>query len=269
MSGISPNGTCQLFDLTGKIALITGGSGHLGSAFSATLAELGAHVLIGARDAAKAAPLAESLRSSGLTADPFAIGIGDAVASQEAVNQIIGRHGRIDILINNAYAFLEKRIDEISDEEINKTLEIGLTGTFRLSQQVAEQMKKTGGGSIINIASMYGMVGSYPDVYKGTPACISPSYHMAKGGLIQLTRYLAVYWAEHGIRVNAISPGAFPKEAVREKLPEFLGRLEDRIPMKRIGRPEELKGAIALLASQAGSYITGQNLVVDGGWTAW
>ena len=130
-------------------------------------------------------------------------------------------------------------------------------------------MRRQMSGSIINIASMYGMVGSYPEMYKGLDACISPSYHAAKGGLIHLTRYLAVYWSEYGIRVNSISPGTFPKEAVKSNNPEFYGRLVDRVPLKRVGIPHEIKGVVALLASGAGSYITGANFVVDGGWTAW
>jgi len=259
----------ELFDLTGKTALVTGATGRLGPAMSRTLAELGAQVIVGSRSAEKAAKFADELKEAGHQASTVTIDIGSETSCRSAINDISNRFGQLDILVNNAYSFLEKRIDDISNEEINLTLETGLTGTFRLSQLASEIMRANGDGSIINIGSMYGLVGSYPDVYQGTPACISPSYHMAKGGLLQLTRYLAVYWAEFGIRVNALTPGAFPAESVREKLPEFMDRLEDRVPLKRIGRPEELKGAIALLASEAGSYMTGQNIVIDGGWTAW
>ena len=124
-------------------------------------------------------------------------------------------------------------------------------------------------GSIINIASMYGVVASYPSAYEGVPFNSPPAYHSLKGGLIHLTRHLAAYWAKYSIRVNAISPGAFPRAEQRRTLTELISRLEEKVPMNRMGDPEELKGVVLLLASDAGSYITGQNLLVDGGWTAW
>jgi len=259
----------ELFNLKNKVALITGAIGRLGPPMSRALAELGAHVIVGSRSMERAAKFADELKADGYQASAAAIDISDEKNCKDVINDIKKTHGRLDILINNAYSFLEKRIDEITNEEINKTLESGLTGTFRLCQLASELMKENGGGSIINIGSMYGMVGSYPETYKDTPACISPSYHMAKGGLLQLTRYLSVYWAEFGIRVNSLSPGPFPAESVREQLPDFMNKLEAKVPLKRIGRPEELKGAIALMASEAGSYMTGQNIIIDGGWTAW
>lgn len=124
-------------------------------------------------------------------------------------------------------------------------------------------------GSIINIASMYGVVASYPDAYDELPVNSPPDYHALKGSLVHLTRHLAVYWAKYNIRVNAISPGPFPKPQVRQNIAGFIPRLEEKVPLGRMGNPEELKGAVILLASDAGSYITGQNLLIDGGWTAW
>jgi NAD(P)-dependent dehydrogenase (short-subunit alcohol dehydrogenase family) len=124
-------------------------------------------------------------------------------------------------------------------------------------------------GSIINIASMYGVVASYPSAYEGLPSISPPNYHALKGGVVHVTRHLAAYWAKYNIRVNAIAPGAFPKAETNEQIPGFITRLEEKVPLGRMGRPEELKGIVVLLASDAGSYITGQNLLVDGGWTAW
>jgi NAD(P)-dependent dehydrogenase (short-subunit alcohol dehydrogenase family) len=259
----------ELFRLDGQVALVTGGAGHLGRAMSSALAELGAHVVIASRDVEKCRALADELRRLGFQASAAAMDLGNERACQAAVEDIVASRGRIDVLVNNSYPFLEKCIDDITTAEFAGTLQAAVVGTFRLSQLVSLPMRQQGGGSIINLASMYGLVGSYPEMYQGVPACISPSYHAAKGGILQLTRYLAVYWAEFGIRVNSISPGTFPKDALRREQQEFFARLEEKVPLKRVGRPAELKGAVALLASAAGSYITGSNLVVDGGWTAW
>jgi gluconate 5-dehydrogenase len=255
--------------LDGRVALVTGGGGHLGSAMCWTLAELGACVVAASRCTEHCAGLAQEIRQAGYHAAAAELDIADEGSCRRAVDGIATTHGRLDILVNNAYPFREKRIDEIANADFDVTLTAAITGTFRLSQLVSLLMRRNGGGTIINIGSMYGMVGSYPDVYEGLQACSSPCYHAAKGGILHLTRHLAVYWAKYGIRVNCISPGAFPKEVVRRDQPEFHGRLVARVPLGRTGRPEELKGAIALLASDAGSYITGANLVVDGGWTAW
>jgi NAD(P)-dependent dehydrogenase (short-subunit alcohol dehydrogenase family) len=119
---------------------------------------------------------------------------------------------------------------------------------------------------VVMLGSMYGLVGSYPDAYEGITAASPVAYHTLKGGIAQLTRHLAVYWAKDGVRVNTLSPGPFPPERVPE---EMVRRLINRSPMGRMGRPDELKGAIVFLASDASSYMTGQNLVIDGGWTAW
>lgn len=153
--------------------------------------------------------------------------------------------------------------------DFEETLRIGVIGYFLASQAVAKVMQRQKHGSIINIASMYGMVGSYPEIYKGLPACISPNYHAAKGGIIQMTRYMAVYWAQYNIRVNSVSPGPFPQDKVRQQIPELTPRLEAKVPLGRTGKPGDLKGAIVFLACEASSFITGHNLVVDGGWTAW
>jgi len=130
-------------------------------------------------------------------------------------------------------------------------------------------MIEGGGGAIINIASMYGVVGSYPEVYVGFPVNSPVSYHACKGAVVHLTRHLAVYWAKDNIRVNTVSPGPFPKDETKREYPGFIERLEKKVPMGRMGLPHEVKGVVLLLASPAGSYITGQNILVDGGWTAW
>lgn len=259
----------ELLNLAGRTALVTGGAGHLGKAISRALAELGAHVVVASRSIESCERFAGELVEEGFTASPLQLDISDSASRKAAVDTLLADGHSIDVLVNNAYAFLEKPIDEITDDEFTATIETSLTGTFRLSQLVSIPMRRAGCGSIINIASMYAMVGSYPEMYEDVPLCISPSYHASKGGLLQLTRYLAVYWAQYGIRVNAISPGTFGSISLKRDHPEIIKRLEQRVPLKRIGEPHELKGVIMLLASDAGSYITGANLVVDGGWTAW
>ena len=127
-------------------------------------------------------------------------------------------------------------------------------------------VRRGAGGSLILIGSMYGVVGSYPDAYEGVVPASAVAYHTVKGGIVHMTRHLAAYWARDAIRVNCLSPGAFPKD---EANPEMVRRLIEKTPMKRMGRPWELKGALLFLASDASSYVTGQNLLVDGGWTAW
>jgi gluconate 5-dehydrogenase len=145
-----------------------------------------------------------------------------------------------------------------------------VTAYFIAAQQAVRHMRRQGGGgSIINNASMYGLVASYPDAYEGLDVNSPPNYHAVKGAVIHLTRHLAVYWAKDRIRVNAISPGPFPHDHVSTHQDEFLRRLTTKVPLGRMGAPHELKGAAVFLASEASSYMTGQNIVIDGGWTAW
>jgi NAD(P)-dependent dehydrogenase (short-subunit alcohol dehydrogenase family) len=259
----------QLFDLKNRVALITGGAGYLGWHMVAALAEAGSKVVIADAQLDRAREVAQDLRSHQLQVDAVEYDAASEDSIKAMVSKVYSSYGGVDILINGAYKFIEHRIDEATAKDFDETLRVGVTGYFLVSQKVAELMKQKGAGSIINIASMYGFVGSYPEVYKGLPACISPNYHAAKGAIVQMTRYMSVYWAEHNIRVNAISPGPFPQDKVRQTVPEMIPRLEKKVPLGRIGRPEELKGAIVFLASDASSYVTGHNLVVDGGWTAW
>jgi gluconate 5-dehydrogenase len=183
---------------------------------------------------------------------------------------VVRRLGRVDVLVNNAYGTTAPGIDSATAEDFDRAYHVGVTAYFLLAREVAAHLRQRGApGAIINIASMYGVVASYPSAYEGLPVNSPPNYHGLKGGLVHLTRHLAVYWAKDNIRVNAISPGPFPKAETFEHLPEFIERLEQKVPLGRMGQPAELKGAVLLLASDAGSYITGQNLLVDGGWTAW
>jgi NAD(P)-dependent dehydrogenase (short-subunit alcohol dehydrogenase family) len=257
----------DLLSLQGRVAIVTGAVGWLGSAMSRALAEAGATVAVTSRDADRAMAFAATLPGSGH------IGVGFSQSDTGTIPHFIGeveqRLGRIDILVNNAYGGSSRAdIDGETAEAFDQAYHVGVTAYFLLAREVMFRLRaRRAPGSIINIASMYGVIASYPGDYEGLPLGTAPSYFAFKGGLLQLTRHLAVYWAPYNIRVNAISPGPFPKP--ERALPDFISRLESRVPLGRVGRPEELKGAVVLLASDAGSYITGQNLLVDGGWTAW
>ncbi len=256
----------ELFSLDGKVVLVTGGAGYLGRPMAEALAELGARVVIASRNLENCQKTAAELGEGHLA---MRLDISSADNIRQVVDEIVSRLGRIDILVNNAYSGPVRPVEEADETDFEISLRNGVTSYYVAAKACWPHMKKQGGGSIINIASMYGMVGSYPDAYEGTKGCSPPNYHAAKGAVIHLTRYLAVYWAKDGIRVNCISPGPFPHPQTEREIPVMVQRLKTKSPMGRMGKRWELKGAVALLASEAGSYITGHNLVVDGGWTAW
>ncbi len=266
---MSPSPTIhQLFDLTGRVAIVTGASGWLGAAMSHALAEAGATLAVTSRDRERAAKFADSLPGQGHVGLAFSQDDTDAIPA--FVDQVVAELGQVDILINNAYGGTAADIDDATAAEFDQAYHTGVTSYFMLARAVVHHLRdRNASGSIINIGSMYGVVASYPDAYEGLPANSPPIYHGLKGGIIHLTRHLAVYWAKDNVRVNTISPGPFPSQSVKDSMPDFVERLESKVPMARMGLPHELKGLTILLASDAGSYITGQNILVDGGWTAW
>lgn len=238
----------QLFSLKDKTAIITGGFGHLGSAITETLLEQGAKVII-------TCTKEEFKKHSGLK------NISTAVINFSDKDSIINFFNSIksaDILINCAYSWVRDDFDSEVDSN--------LSAIFLCSKLFFEKCK--GKGVIINIGSMYGVVSPDFRIYERENLATTPGYAAVKGGVIQLTRYLAGRWAKHGMRVNSISPGPFPKKNV-VKNKKFIKSLQGKTMLGRIGQPEDLKGVVALLASDASSYITGQNFIIDGGWTAW
>ncbi len=258
----------DLFSLKNKVAVVTGACGWLGSAMSRALAEAGAQVVATSRDGGQAAEFASTLSGDGHLG--LGLSQGDTDTIPGFVAEVVERMGKIDVLVNNAYGATAPDIDNATAEDFNQAYHVGVTSYFLLARDVMLHLREQQRpGSIINIASMYGVVASYPSAYEGLSANSPPNYHALKGGVVHLTRHLAAYWAKYNIRVNAIAPGPFPKPEVRDNVEGFIPRLEEKVPLGRMGKPEELKGAVVLLASDAGSYITGQNLLVDGGWTAW
>jgi NAD(P)-dependent dehydrogenase (short-subunit alcohol dehydrogenase family) len=257
----------RLFDLSGRVALITGGAGHLGSAMARALAEAGASVVVTSRDSARAEAAASALprpgdaRHRGLALDHM-----NPDDLTEAFSRAVDHAGRIDILINNGHESQPADWSSVTPEQFSRHL-ANATGYFLLARMVRDHaIGRRAPASIVMLASMYGLVASYPDTYEGICPASPVAYHVLKGGILQMSRHLAAYWASDGIRVNSLSPGPFPGE----KAPaELLDRLRTRLPLGRMGRPHELKGAVVFLASDASSFMTGQNLVIDGGWTAW
>lgn len=257
----------SLFDLAGRVAVVTGGTGHLGTALCQGLAEAGASVVVTSRDVERAQLAAQALPRMGNARHwGLALNHRDPVDAGRVVDAVMALTGKIDALVNNAHESVAHDLTEITAEEFSRQLE-NATAYFELARLVHRHaVERRAPASIILLGSMYGVVGSYPEVYQGVCPANSVAYQTLKGGVIQMTRHLAVYWAADRVRVNCLSPGPFPGPSAPE---ELVQRLNRKSPMRRMGRPAELKGAIVFLASDASSYLTGHNLVVDGGWTAW
>ena len=251
--------------MTGQSVLITGASGCLGGAMSRALAEAGATVVVGSRDALKAQRVAEALPGDG---PHYGVELNhlDEESLNKGFDAAVKAAGTIDVLVNNGQQGHAMDLTDVTAEAFSQDLQ-NATGYFLLARKLRDHVvSRQTPGSIVMIGSMYGVVGSYPDAYKDVCVASPVQYHALKGGIIHMTRHLAVYWAKDNVRVNCLSPGPFPSQKAH---PEMVERLKQKSPMARMGQPEELKGPLLLLASRAGSYITGQNLLVDGGWTAW
>jgi NAD(P)-dependent dehydrogenase (short-subunit alcohol dehydrogenase family) len=252
----------QLFDLTGRVAIITGGSIGLGRQMAEGLAEMGANLVLCARGAERCRQAAAELDELGVKTLSLACDIRKQSSVQELVDRTIAQFGRIDILINNAGISWGTPAEQMRLEDWNKVIETNLTGSFLCAQTVGKIMIGQGRGKIVNIASVAGLGGAPPEL----PAI---GYHASKGGVISLTKDLACKWAMHNIQVNAIAPGWFPTHMSNRILERHQELFLARIPARRFGNEHDLKGAAVFLASDASDYVTGQVLVVDGGQTAW
>lgn len=256
------------FKLTDKVAIVTGGAGHLGRAMVDGLCEAGAKkVYVLARDKNKYDKVfCENEKTMFLSVD-----ICDTESVKSCFKTIFETEQRIDILVNNA-AYIEgvgKLPEELSDEMWTNTLNGCVISVARCIKEAISYMKD--GASIINIASMYGVVSPDLSMYDGdicAPNLNPVNYGTAKAGVIQLTKYYGTYLIKRGIRVNSITPGTYPSAKTQENV-EFVRRLSEKNPAKRIGLPEDIKGGVVYLASDASKYVVGHNLVIDGGWTIW
>jgi 2-deoxy-D-gluconate 3-dehydrogenase len=251
----------DLFDLSGKVAIVTGGNGGLGRGMAQGLAAAGADIVIAARNASKTAETATAFRQQyGVKVLEVQVDVCDTNNVQAMVAQTLTAFGKVDILVNNAGINIRKPPDELAAAEWQSVIETNLSSTFLCSQAVYEPMKRAGGGKIINNGSMFSIFGGSHVL----------AYAASKGGVVQLTKSLAVAWARDNIQVNVILPGWLYTDLTRgaiEQLPELHDRVLQRTPQGRWGEPEELAGAAVFLASKASDFVTGISLTVDGGYS--
>ncbi|MED4834182.1 SDR family oxidoreductase [Priestia megaterium] len=249
----------DLFDLTGKTAIITGGGRGLGEQMAEGLAEAGANIVLCSRKKEACQQVADRLATTGVKTLALACDISQPEDIKNVVHQTIEKFGRIDILINNSGATWDAPVEEMPLEAWQKVMNINVTGTFLMSQEAGKEMIKQKAGKIINIASIAGLGGTDPQ-YMDTIG-----YNTSKGAVITFTKDLAVKWGQHNIQVNAIAPGFFPTKMSGAIMEQGKDYFLSQTPLKRFGSEADLKGAAVFLASAASNYITGDILTVDGG----
>ena len=252
----------DLFDLSGKTAIVTGGGSGIGRQMAQALAEAGANLVLCARKVERCEQAAGELAQLGVKTLALACDVRDPEQVQAVADRTRDELGGIDVLVNNAGTVWGAAPENMPLEGWQKVVDVNLTGVFLFAQAVGRVMIGGGGGKIVNIASVAGLGGAPPEVMNAI------AYNATKGGVIAFTRDLACKWARHGINVNAVAPGWFPSDmsnVVLDANPELV----EHIPLRRFGGPDDLKGAALFLASAASDYVTGHVLVVDGGESAW
>jgi NAD(P)-dependent dehydrogenase (short-subunit alcohol dehydrogenase family) len=251
----------ELFDLSGRVAVVTGASKGLGKAIAHALAAGGADVALYARNKEELEAVKASVESLGRRAEVYCVDVLDKQVIAENVKATLQAFGHIDILVNNAGVNVRKPVLEFASEEWDLVLNTNLKGYLLMAQAVVPDMLSRGYGKVINMASILGTVGLPSQV----------AYASSKGGVMQMTKVMALEWAKQGVQVNAIGPTYFetPLVAQLRNDPERYGFIVDRTPMGRWGQPDELAGLVIFLASRASDFITGQTIFIDGGWTIW
>jgi gluconate 5-dehydrogenase len=264
--------TNELFDLSGKTAVVTGGGSGLGRDMALALADAGANLVIPDLNGDHAHQAADQVRSLGREALALHADIGDPAAVERCFEQAHSRFGAVDILVNNAGIGVIGATEDATVRDWERVFNVNVTAMFHCCQVAGRQMLQRGHGKIVNIASVYGMVGTDQRLYVHREPVTHQglAYNASKGAVISLTRSLAVEWGPRGVYVNAIAPGMMKVERERRTVEEETwDNLAERTPIQRYGGGADLRGSIVFLCSRASDFITGHVLVVDGGWTAW
>lgn len=256
------------FDLKSKVILLTGGYGYLGKGIAESLLFHGANLYILGRSEAKFKAAFDDVTLNQSRLHFVLCDITSSERITEAFQHVYTQEGRIDVLINNAFYSQGQSPETMTDEDWDFGIDGTLSSVFRSIKAIIPFLKENGSGKIINVSSMYGLVAPQFEVYDDFPQYLNPPhYGAAKAGVVQLTKYYASYLGPFNIQVNAVTPGPFPSEKVQ--LSEgFVKALESKTSLNRIGKPEDLAGAFVFLAADTSNFITGQNIVVDGGWTS-
>ncbi|MDW7656559.1 MAG: SDR family oxidoreductase [Bacillota bacterium] len=260
----------DLFNLSGKIAVVTGGYGLYGHSISEALAEAGAQVVIAARNEAKCRAVATKLNARGLLATALPLDLADEHSICLLISEVIARFGRLDILVNNAVLRTAPQdLDQLTVDEWQKQQAVNSTGLAVICREAVLVMRRQQSGNIINIASIQGAVGPHFPVY-GDTGMTSPAYYTyEKWGMVGLTKWMANRYGSDGIRVNCISPGGYIGDNAEDDGNEFVRNYKKLTPLGRFADDDDIKGPVVFLASDAAKYITGHNLLLDGGWTSW
>jgi len=254
-------GIRERFDLTGKAALVTGGARGIGRACAEGLAEFGADIAIGdIHEENLQRTVAELTAAYDVQVEGIVCDVSEAAVASDMLDRVVSAFGNIDILVNSVGIVIWEAAEEVSEEQWRRVMDTNLTGTFLCCREAAKRMIPHGGGSIVNIASMSAHIVNRPQQ--------QVSYNTSKAGMIQMTRSMAAEWADRGVRVNTISPG-YTLTEMTQTVPEYHQGWSELIPMQRLCEPDELVGAVVYLASDAASYTTGTDLVIDGGYLLW
>lgn len=263
MEKLNYNSLNNIFGLKNNVAVITGGYSYLGESLTKALLLTGCTVYVAGKNKVKFKNIFKNFEKiKFVTTD-----ISDSNSVTSALNQVFEKEKRLDILVNNAIFSTPHNAENINEKDWSNTIDGVLTSTLRCINAAVPIFKKRRAGSIINIGSIYGVVSPDFRIYNSSQESFNPpAYSISKSAIIGLTRYFASYLSQYNIRVNCVSPGAFPNKNIQRNK-QFIDQIKYRIPLNRIGHPEDLMGVVIFLASNSSAYITGQNIIVDGGWT--
>jgi NAD(P)-dependent dehydrogenase (short-subunit alcohol dehydrogenase family) len=261
-----PGGTVDRFRLDGRVAVVTGGAGNAGRAIARELAQAGASVVVASRNGERCRAFAQELAREGLPAHGYPLDLADERSVEALADEVLARFGRFDVLVNNAVSWVAGHVERLPLADWEAAMRVDGGGFFHLSQVALRHFLEAGSGVFVNIASVLGMVSPDASLYPQGIEGFRPNYFFAKAGMIGFTRFLAVSYADRGVRANCVSPGGIDQA---DRPAQGTGGWASRTPMRRRAVPEEVADAVRFLACDASSYITGHNLVVDGGYTAW